>query len=200
MSEFQKRLEAYYSSAFTDPQKKLYYERRSRQHSNNPAIEKVRIVTIPNQIKVFASMFLDQPHVAGRSYGSLFKSIGDKIFVANHQLSPYYTSAFALYRLEYFIRKTAIDSTYRKCRYHILMLFRLQQAEGKMSALAANQVEKYCDRLLDILWDDVACLKGFKQAVKIIDTLDGTKLTLDKIRTSEFTTHVLEEARKVMAS
>lgn len=187
LSDFQKRLETYYASAYQDPHKKLFYERRSRQYSDVQQIEKVRIVTIATQIKAFASMFLDQPHAAGRSYGNLLKSIGDRIFVPEHQLIPYYTSAFALYRLEYFIRRGSIDSAYRRCRYHILTLFRMQQEADPRPALTANQIEKYCEKLLTILWDDSACLNAFREALAVIESCNGTTIGLDRIRTAEFT-------------
>jgi hypothetical protein len=195
LSDFQKQLESYYGSAFTEPRKRLYYERRSRQFSSAPAIEKVRIVTVATQIKAFASMFLDQPHIAGRYYGTLLKSIGDRIFVKNHQLSPYYTSAYALYRLEYFLRSRSIDPIYRKFRYHLLMLFRLQQGATPVAALTANEMERYCDPLLKILWDDQECLEAFRLAVSVIDDY-GQEVGLDQIRTGDFTTQVKELALK----
>ena len=59
MTEFQKRLEAYYRT-YSRPGE-LYYERRSKQWVASK-VEKTRVVTIPNQIKAVSSMFLDLPH------------------------------------------------------------------------------------------------------------------------------------------
>ena len=59
LSAFQKKLEDYYNTFRDD--KRLHYERRSRQYSNVTGIEKVRIVSIEYQIRYFAAMFLDEP-------------------------------------------------------------------------------------------------------------------------------------------
>ena len=90
LSEFQKKLEAFYA-AFPNDQI-LYYERRSKQYDGVPGIEKVRIVTRGAQIRSFASMFLDEPHRAGRYFSTLLKEIGERIFAADHRLEMYYVA------------------------------------------------------------------------------------------------------------
>lgn len=57
LTDFQKRLEEYYQ-AISDGDQKLHYERRSQQYRSDQNIERIRIVTIANQIRSFASMFL----------------------------------------------------------------------------------------------------------------------------------------------
>ncbi|EGI5921378.1 AIPR family protein, partial [Salmonella enterica subsp. enterica serovar Colindale] len=58
LSLFQKNLELYFAAEKTQP---LYYERRSQQY-NSADIKKTQIISIPVQIKCFASMFLNSPH------------------------------------------------------------------------------------------------------------------------------------------
>ncbi len=108
LSSFQRKLEAYYES-FQDRQR-LFYERRSKQYASVAGIEKARIVTMPQEIRAFSSMFLDEPHRASRYYATLLKLIGARIFAENHQLEPYYASAFASYKLEYLFRNQAIPT------------------------------------------------------------------------------------------
>lgn len=122
LTDFQKALEDFYGAITGDFQ--LYYERRSQQYRSSTGIEKIRIVSISNQIRSFSSMFLGLPHQASRYYGTLLKSIESKIFVPGHPLSAYYASALALYRLEAFIRKKMIDSRYRPFKYYLLALVR----------------------------------------------------------------------------
>jgi AIPR protein len=88
LGAFQKKLEALFS-AYPD-KKRLYYERRSKQYNAVPDIEKVRIITKPQQIRAFAAMFLDDPHRASRYYADLRAQVGDKIFNERHKLEPYY--------------------------------------------------------------------------------------------------------------
>ena len=87
-----------------DSKKRLYYERRSKQYDADPGIEKVRIVTISSQVRSFASMFLDKPHLASRFYGQLLEELKDTAFLEDHELLPYYTSSYALYKLEFYFR------------------------------------------------------------------------------------------------
>ncbi len=49
-------------------------------------------------------MFLGLPHQASRYYGTLLKSIANKIFIPAHPPIAYYVSALALYRFEYYVR------------------------------------------------------------------------------------------------
>lgn len=100
LNEFHRQLEAFYQT-FSGTQK-LYYERRSKQYNYMTEVEKVRIVTISTQIKAAAAMFFDKPHLASRYYGRLLKSV-DGIFNEEHKLSPYYTCAYLLYKLEYLL-------------------------------------------------------------------------------------------------
>lgn len=61
LSVFQKRLELYYAAEKNSIT--LFYERRSQQYNALPSIKRTQIITIPNQIKSFASTFLQSPHL-----------------------------------------------------------------------------------------------------------------------------------------
>ena len=64
LTKFQRDLETYYSGMPDD--RRLYYERRSKQYASRDDIERTRIIPIGIQLKVFASMFLEAAHQAGR--------------------------------------------------------------------------------------------------------------------------------------
>lgn len=173
LTDFQKALEDYYLAATGDCQ--LYYERRSQQYRSATGIEKIRIVSISNQIRSFSSMFLGLPHQASRYYGTLLKSIESKIFVPGHPLVAYYASALALYRFEALIRKKLLDRKYRPFRYHLLAIARIQIAGLGMPPMSSNKFEKYCEAIVTILKDEKLCHASFKKAAKVLDTvLSGT--------------------------
>jgi hypothetical protein len=109
LSSFLKRLEALFES-YPD-KKKLFYERRSKQYSAMAGIEKVRIISKPQQIRSFAAMFLDDPHRASRYYSDLRAQVGNKIFHEDHKLEPYYGAAYAFYKLEYLFRNGSLPCT-----------------------------------------------------------------------------------------
>ncbi len=185
LSDFNKKLEAFFKSF--EPPKQLYYERRSKQYNGQPDIEKVRIVSIPMQIRYFASMFLNSPHRAGRHYKSLLDQSKSEIFINNHILYPYYVSAYTSYKLTSFFRNLSLDSKYRPAKYHILMMARLLLGGGEMPSLHANKMERYCIKIMDVLYDNAKCIAIFNQAASIIDTVTEGNFDRDSIRSPQIT-------------
>lgn len=166
LNEFHRQLEAFYQT-FSGTQK-LYYERRSKQYNYMTEVEKVRIVTISTQIKAAAAMFFDKPHLASRYYGRLLKSV-DGIFYEEHKLSPYYTCAYLLYKLEYLFRNKLLPAQYRKFRYHILMLIKYDFSDGKVPNLNSNKIENVCKKILECANDNVELQNEVERMVAIIN-------------------------------
>ncbi|MET7706195.1 AIPR family protein [Micromonospora sp. NPDC005413] len=185
LSSFQKRLEALFES-YPD-KKKLHYERRSKQYNAVSGIEKVRIITKPQQIRAFAAMFNDEPHRASRYYSDLRSAVGRSIFNEQHKLDPYYTSAFAYYKLEFFFRNGSLPVYYKPARYQLLMAFKYIVAGKEVPALTANKVEGYCNKICETLWSDSAALKSFRQSIEIVDAVIEGPLTRDSVKVQAFT-------------
>lgn len=196
LTQFQRSLEQYYAS-FPESER-IYYERRSKQFNSDNSIVKAKIITVPYQIKSFAGMFLDEPHNVTSYFGSIVKRLNDgkiPIFDNEHKYNPYHTSAFAYYKLESFFRKGLIDSSYKKVRFHILMLFRHLNSNEVLPQFNSNKIEKYCDKLMDILIEDDRALESFKKCIDVIDNsgfnkddkqdlklVSKTKILLDYIK------------------
>ena len=166
LNEFHRKLEAFYAT-FSGASR-LYYERRSKQYNYGTDIEKVRIVSIAIQIKSVASMFYDKPHLASRYYGKLLSSI-DGIFSDDHQLLPYYTCAFTLYRLEYLFRNKTLPSQYRKFKYYILMMLKYSLAEDKIPEMNAHKMNKLCEVILRVANDNVKLAEEVNKITSLID-------------------------------
>lgn len=199
LTQFQRSLEQYYNSFTGDS--KIYYERRSKQYNTDNNVLKSRIITVPYQIKSFAGMFLDEPHNVTSYFGLIVRRLNEgrmQIFNSEHLYSPYYTSAFAYYKLETFFRKGNIDTSYRKVKFHILMLFRILNSKEQLPLFNSKKMDKYCDDLLKILNDDEKAIKAFQKCIGIIDNSDfdktdkqdvklvsKTKILLDYINTNK---------------
>ncbi|CAF1737766.1 AIPR family protein [Bacillus subtilis] len=167
LSDFQKKLELFYNS-IEESKRKLFYERRSKQYDAVPNIEKVRIVTISSQIKSFASMYLDRPNLASRFYGKLLEQLSESAFVANHQPMPYYTSAFALYKLEFYFRNKSLDSRFRKFRFHMLMMLKYYINNENLPNMDSKKINSYCENINKVLYSSNA-LSIFKKLTNIIE-------------------------------
>ncbi|HEX8213708.1 MAG TPA: AIPR family protein [Longimicrobium sp.] len=195
LSDFQKKLEMFFRS-FED-NKKLYYERRSRQFNNVAGFEKTRIVTPANLIRAYASMFLEEPHRTTRNYRGLLGSVGKEIFGAQHRLEPYYSAASALYRLEYFFRNGTLEAKYKPARYHVLLATRLLMEPGKPPLPNSHEIVKYADRLSIKLWDTQEAEQWFKEAVAVVDSTAQGNFHRDHIRTQPFTEKLRKECARL---
>lgn len=190
MEDFQKKLEDYYS-AF-DERARLYYERRSRQYADIPGIEKVRIVTVKDQTKVFASMYLDYPHRASAYYGTLLKTLQNHLFGKDHDPGCYHLSALAAYKLDYLFRNNYISAKYKRFRYHMLMLFRHQNGNDVPPMNSGKKVKAYCTPLLELLNDSPKMQEAFKNTTVVFDEMGVTEIDSKRIKTQGFTEDVLK--------
>ncbi|MCG2826978.1 MAG: AIPR family protein, partial [Thermoplasmatales archaeon] len=167
LSDFQKILEQYYLTTKDDT--KLFYERRSKQFTNNSSVIKIRIITIPIQIKSFAAMFLGEPHLVSRFYGRIIKYLGEKIFLKDHKPIVYYVSALAYFRLDQLFRCRKLDSKYKKCRYHLLMILPHMIENIPRPQFNAHNIEGYCTNILNELETVDKSISLFNKITKVVD-------------------------------
>jgi hypothetical protein len=180
-----------YGRAF-DGAKRLYYERRSRQYNSDEAVEKVRVINMTTLVRAFASIFLDFPHRTTRNYKALLKSVGTEIFNVDHKMEMYYVSAYSYYKLDYLFRVGAIPPAFKPARYHLLFVFRALAIPDRSSLPRFNSgdMAKYCESLMNILWDDVLVKQVFQQAAVIVEHAASGDLDRDFIRTEPFTEQI----------
>ncbi len=198
LTDFEKKLEQFYVSF--EGKKRLFYERRPKQYANESVVTKVSIITRAIQIKAYSSIFIEEPHRAGRYYGTLSKELGGKrLFSPLQKLLPYYFSGYLHFKLDSFFRSGSISSVYKPFRYHILMVVRILIEDGEMPNPTANKMDSYCEKMCDIAWSDVKILNAFKQATIIIDTV-GTDDSRETVKTIQFTDNVKSEAKKAVAT
>lgn len=172
---FQKKLELYYSAeAKTFP---LYYERRSQQYNSDAAVKKTQIISIPIQIKAFASMFLSSPHLVSGYYGTIVKRFSGEIFNEEHKYASYYVSSLAYYRIEQFFRSGDIKVEYKKARFHLLYIVRLLAIGENLPQFNSNKIESVCEDFKQVLIEENTALDIFKCAQNIFES---SGLDLDK--------------------
>lgn len=186
LSDFPKKLETYFPSF--DGRKKLYYERRSRQYNAMDGIEKVRVINMTALVRAYAAMFLELPHRTTRNYKALLKTIGTDIFHSEHRIELYYVAAYAHYKLEYLFRCQALPSDLKAARYHILLGFRLLTDSSALPRFNSNEMRRYCEQLMEILWDDNKCRDIFQSSSDIVQQVAAGNMHRDNIRTEPFTT------------
>lgn len=152
LTKFQRDLETYYAGMPDD--RRLYYERRSKQYASRADVERTRIIPIGLQLKVFASMFLEAAHQAGRYQATLLKQVGDMVFKTSHRPESYYTAALAYYRFESLLRRGHGDSSdLRAFKFHFLPAFRHRFESGEFPGFEHKKIASWCEPLNAILAD-----------------------------------------------
>lgn len=191
MSDFPKKMEAYFPTF--DGRKKLYYERRSRQYNAVEGIEKVRVINMTTLVRSFASIFLELPHRTTRNYKALLRTIGTDIFNIEHRFEPYYVAAYAHYRLEFLFRNQTLPSELKPARYHMLLGFRLLTSPRDLPAFNSHEMRRYCERLMEMLWDDQLSVRVLRDAAGHVDSVAAGNMHRDNIRTETFTASFIQE-------
>jgi len=167
LSIFQKRLELYFNAEKSGI--RLYYERRSQQYNSIPGIKRSQVISIPIQIKAFASIFLESPHLVSGYYGTIVNRFKGKIFAHDHKFSPYFVSALCYFRIEQFFRSGELSSEYKKARFHIMMMVKLL-VMGREKQLHSNRIDRLCEDFNNTLLDDQQAVSKFCLAAKIFQT------------------------------
>lgn len=190
LGAFQKQLELYYTAEKCTI--KLYYERRSQQYNSSPGIKRINIITIPIQIKSFASTFLESPHLVSGYYGTIVKRFRGKIFARDHKYLPYFVSALCYFKIEQLFRSGDLSVEYKKARFHLMMMVKILAVGCEDIPLNSNRLEKLCEDFKTTLLDDDKAIKLFKVAADLFKT-SGVDLNKRQYK-SESETEVLKRA------
>lgn len=178
LKPFHKKLEEFYLSFSKEDNKRLFYERRSRQYYGVKA-KSEKIIGLSTQIASYISMFLNEPQSTQRYFGELLNSYSNRLFQENHSLYPYYTSGLALNVIEEFFRENKLKYSSKRYKYHLLLMFRIHTAGEKIpiNIVTNKDIEKYCNKVLEKLWDRTEALSIFKTLeTKLESTLQNTKV------------------------
>ena len=198
LDAFQKDLEAFFPAHPVE--QRLYYERRSKQYSSIAVPQKTRIVTPPQLVRAYASMFLNEPWRAGRYYKELQKLRRNDIFQSTHSPYPYYVSAVAAYRLDFFFRNGLLDVKYKPARYQLLMAIRILIHGDARLPIGDRHIDRYCTTIADVMWDAQAGPALVSNLLPALDAAVATTepdgvLDRDTVRTQQFTDLLAEGVR-----
>jgi hypothetical protein len=161
-----KSIEIYFESKAGD--QRLYYERRPGQFNTIAGIEKVRIVTKDLLLKMYASIFLEQPNQVGRYYKDLTPLIGKDIFSPSHEVHSYYTAAYIAYRLEFMFRNRRMNTEWKAFRFQLAMAARLiLERELKLDP-QKKRSQVYCAAIDAVMADPDKAQAVFEEGAEAI--------------------------------
>lgn len=170
-----------------------------KEEQINLKIPMYKIINRENQIKVFASMMLDKPHLVTGYYGKLIKDMGEDIFNDKHNYLPYYISALTYYKFEEYCNRNLFDKLARRFRYHVLLIFRFIVNPLKIPNMSDKKnIELFCNNILSILRDDTLAISKFSEAVdflksKYLDLNFNDRKTVERRNTTDLIIQKLKE-------
>ncbi|AOS64601.1 AIPR family protein [Actinoalloteichus hymeniacidonis] len=132
--------------------RRLYYERRSKQYSADPKVEKTRIIDRQQLSKAYLAMFLNEPARVGR-LTELLAERGKELFVASQQPILYYTAAATLYRVDWLFRNRRLRKDLAPTKFHLLSAIRLRVLGTAAIPQTPKLAATTCKQVLDIMWD-----------------------------------------------
>lgn len=179
MNEYQQELESFFATY--DTYTKLFYERRDGQYRDNPEALPVKIINPELQMKCFASIFLQIPHIASRFSGKL-QDENKLIFLTNDNPIMYYTAALLNYHVELAFLNEEIKQAYYKFRYHIQMLIASEVWKNeKQPQRNSRKMQPYCEILISQIENDTSFKKLLRKAQRCIDkvvtNINDTEIT-----------------------
>ncbi|WP_293907715.1 AIPR family protein [Sphingobacterium sp. UBA5670] len=196
--KFHKDLEEFFIAVSIDYQP-IYYERRSKQYQHNPTIKQTQKVNLRILTQYYIGVFLNKPHISHRHESILLKENKDNIFQELHSKLPYFTLAHLFLSFEKYLRENNVPRAVRTYKSHILMMLRQRVMGYFPSQNKETEVDKACNKLLEILKNEVK----FKALVKeIINSFTNslekweTELGKSKQGTKDveaFTLHLITE-------
>jgi cold shock CspA family protein len=187
---FHKKLEEFYLNYDKVNERRIYYERRSKQYDNQP-VSKNKIITLTAQINSFIAMFLNSPHSTHRYYGELLEAYNKRIFVDDHSPFPYYASGYGLYAVDRAFARKELEGKYKKFKYHILFLLKMDVAGANTPNFGSKEINHISQSIMDILWDERKRLDIFRSACdRIAEAIEKTTDKINADRLKVFTSNL----------
>lgn len=154
---FHQNLEEYFNAKTNNVT--LYYERRNKQYSSIPTINKLQIVNLRVLTQTFVSMFLHSPHLAHRHEAKLLlefaKEGNRRIYADSHSFEPYYICALTWYKFDDAFRRNVLPENAKTYKAHLYYIFTFVTGQYPCENVDKNSgINKFCVKLENILISD----------------------------------------------
>lgn len=150
LDDFHKKLERFFASIDSTPDKKLVYERRKRQYADSAYTAK-NIVTLTFITNGFVSCILENPVDAVDYYGVLLRRYSKEMFQDSHSLWPYLLSTTIMREIEK-LCVGDVRSSLWKFRFILGALVRI--SFGPIPNLKNDTAQRdYCTKAIKICHD-----------------------------------------------
>lgn len=150
---FHKELESLFAALSHENGLNIFYERRSKQYANVPAIKPTQRVNLRIILQSFVSVFMNQPHNGHRHELKLLQDYQNKIFVDSQSKYPYYVAPALYMCVERKIRKMGIPKEIVAYKMHIAWILRQLISNQPININNEKQIDLYCKSIMDVICD-----------------------------------------------
>lgn len=198
LSEFHKNLQNYYTE-MAKTHESLYYERRSKEISNNTDlnISSKNIITLHAQIRSYISVYLNKPYlVYANNPAFILQQNNKKLFQREDSYALYYVSSYLVHK----IRKFVSNNKYKQCLFYIAFLYRtiVMGGIGGINRADNKKCEQEKEKIIKTIQDKKVSKKILKECKKIIDEVsekDNFKqFTIKELRSMSSFQNSIDEA------
>lgn len=194
VKEYVKEVQDFFNAygAKRDAAHRVYFERRSREYANDD-IADLRTFDIHQLAKVFAAMFLDQPHLSTAYAGRIYEKHEEDLFNSNQAEISYYTAALVYYKLMLIFNGGYLPSKYRKFKWQLLMIIKYKFGGFPQPDVSNNSwMNDYCEEIVDEFTTKTSGISSkVKEALEVVEPLGPAKRT--DLKTLGFTKSIKEE-------
>ncbi len=216
--DFHKKLEEFFRSFSIEGQKKIYYERRSKQYDNNDQITPLQKVNFRILIQSFVTLFLFKAEIGHKHESRLLSEYKNKIFLDNQSFYQYYLAAYIYLFTEKMFRTKELDKEFCPYKMQIMMIFKELIGGESPDINRRKEIDRYCKNVFRVLADEEKCKAEMERSVELFsaisddwiaekgdsfrdgrkDNADFTKFILNKIRTNGYVERNTKNVGKVL--
>lgn len=151
---FHKDLEDFFNALVEENRIRLFYERRSKQYSNNPSIKPFEKINLRGVIQSFVSIFLERPYEGHRHESKLLQKYRNTIFLDRQSKYPYYISALIYIKVDQAYRRGAIQRELLPYKMHLCWMIKNLSCSGSPSINDEKRIDEYCKEVQKGILDD----------------------------------------------
>ncbi len=172
LGEYHKQLQEYYKQKSKGVSFPIYYERRSREITNNSDLDirKEQIITLHALIRSVISVYYNAPHLVYSNNPNFILKMKYEFFAKDHLFAPYYASAYIVAKIRQLIKQRKIPNKYHYFIYYMAMYFRVFTSGSFLAYyLSDPQNEQFANHIISVMENSIEVDRILAKIKQLID-------------------------------
>ena len=168
---FHKQLEEFIDSIqsdISDPDAKIYYERRAKQYESNLTVKRFRTFSMDTLAHSVISCFLESPFDSVLHIVRLLEKYRNSIFVDTQSFYPYYISALLCLNFEKLILDKKIDQKNDVYKFYILAII-VEMINCKPVDINARNIDSVCEKIKEVISNEDSFFDVTQKAINFLE-------------------------------